>query len=298
MYRYVPVFVIAAMVAPWQVSAQLLVDVQPIVASSEGSVGQRLTFAQAPDEAAVQEPKPPAAVGEASAKPTRGFFAALGHNLVDDVKHIPRRNSAYWLAGGTALALAVHPQDGEINRHFLGSDTADAFFAPGKFIGNTAVVLGASFGTYFAGRTMAKPRLQHLGMDEIEGVILAEGISEGAKQIFRRDRPTNPDGTQASGGYSLPSGHATVTFTAATILQQHLGYKAGIPTYLIASYVAMSRLHDNRHYASDVIAGATTGIIIGRSVTYHGRNFWGQALSVVPLRGGMAVIWTKPHHVG
>ena len=60
----------------------------------------------------------------------------------------------------------------------------------------------------------------------------------------------------------------------------------------------MSRLHDNRHYASDVIAGATTGIIIGRSVTYHGRNFWGQALSVVPLRGGMAVIWTKPHHVG
>jgi len=65
-----------------------------------------------------------------------------------------------------------------------------------------------------------------------------------------------------------------VTFAAATVLQQHLGYKAGIPTYLIASYVAMSRLHDNRHYASDVVFGAALGVVIGRSVTWHGRNFY------------------------
>src|SRR5262245_8410944 len=51
--------------------------------------------------------------------------------------------------------------------------------------------------------------------------------------------------------------------TAATVLQQHLGYRAAIPTYLVASYVAMSRLHDNRHYASDVIFGAATGIMTG-----------------------------------
>jgi len=58
------------------------------------------------------------------------------------------------------------------------------------------------------------------------------------------------------------------------VLQQHLGYKAAIPTYLIATYVAMSRLHDNVPYASDVVMGAATGIIIGRSVTWHGRNFY------------------------
>jgi hypothetical protein len=39
--------------------------------------------------------------------------------------------------------------------------------------------------------------------------------------------------------------------------------------------VAISRLHDNRHFASDVAFGAATGIIIGRSVTWHGRNFYG-----------------------
>ena len=292
MHRYLRVLIVAVALSPTHAFAQSMVQAQPLVIPSESSGD--IAFAQAPIVLSEQQPNPPAAVGEEGTKPTRGFFSALGHNLVDDVKHLPRRNSAYWLAGGTALALAVHPQDGKINRHFLGSDTADAFFAPGKFIGNTGVILGASFGTYLAGRSMSMPRLQHLGMDEIEGAILAEGISEGAKQIFRRDRPFNPDGTQATGGYSLPSGHATLTFTAATILQQHLGYKAGIPTYLIASYVAMSRLHDNRHYASDVIAGAATGIIIGRSVTYHGRNFWGQAFSVAPIRGGFALVWTKP----
>lgn len=221
-------------------------------------------------------------------KPTRGFVSALGHNLVDDLKHIPRRNTAYWLAGGTALAFAVHPEDGKINRRLLGNSTADAIFKPGKYIGNGAVVVGASMATYVAGRAMKMPRLQHLGMDEIEGAILSQAISAAAKLTFRRERPLHPDGKQAA-GYSLPSGHATLTFTAATILQQHLGYKAAIPTYLLASYVAMSRLHDNNHYASDVIAGAATGIIIGRSVTYHGRNFWGGPM-FVPGGAGIQMV--------
>jgi len=237
---------------------------------------------------AADDQKPPAAVGEAEAKPTRGFVSALGHNLLDDVKHIPRRNSLYWLAGGTALAFAVHPEDGKVNRRLVGNSTADALFKPGKYMGNGAVVVGGSAATYMAGRWLKMPRLQHLGMDEIEGAILSQAISEAAKLAFRRDRPIHLDGKQAS-GYSLPSGHATLTFTAATILQQHLGYKAGIPTYLIASYVAMSRLHDNNHYASDVVAGAATGIIIGRSVTYHGRNFWGGPM-FVPGGAGVQLV--------
>ena len=56
----------------------------------------------------------------APSKPTRGFFSALVHNLGDDVKHIPRKDSVYWLAGGSALALTMHPEDRTINRRLLG----------------------------------------------------------------------------------------------------------------------------------------------------------------------------------
>ncbi len=237
------------------------------------------------------EEKPPAAVGEQGHKETRGFFGALFHNLGDDVKHMPRRNSVYWLAGGAAAAAAIHSEDGKINRKLIGNTKMDQVFKPGKYLGNTAVVLGAAGTTYLIGQHTGASRLQHLGMDLIEGTILGEGTAELAKLAIRRDRPINPDGRQST-GYSMPSGHATVTFATATILQQHLGYKAAIPTYLIASYVAMSRLHDNRHYASDVVMGAATGIIVGRSVTYHGRNFWGGPVAVP---GGMALMFSHTY---
>jgi len=250
---------------------------------------QALPVAAQTSQTPPPDDKPPAAVGEAGVKPTRGFLSALGHNLGDDLKHLPRRNSVYWIAGGAAVAAAVHPEDGKINRRLLGNPTADKFFKPGKYIGNTAVVVGASSLTYFLGRTMDRPRLQHLGMDELEAAILGEGLAEIAKLGVRRDRPNNPDGRQSK-GYSMPSGHATVTFAAATVLQQHLGYKAAIPTYLVASYVAISRLHDNRHYASDVAMGAALGVVVGRTVTYHGRNFWGGPV-IIP--GGVEFVFAK-----
>ena len=245
------------------------------------------SFAQDPQKPPQDPQKPPAAAGEEPTKPTRSFGSALVHNLGDDLKHLPRLNTVYFLAGGGALAAAVHPADDDINRHFIGSGT-ETFFRPGKYIGNTAVILAAGTTTYVIGRVKKNRRLQHLGMDELEGQIMAGALVIGLKESVRRERPLRSDGTRAT-GFSFPSGHATSTFTAATILQQHLGYKAGIPTYLIASYVAMSRLHDNNHYASDVVAGAATGIIIGRSVTYHGRNFWGGPM-FVPGGAGVQLV--------
>jgi membrane-associated phospholipid phosphatase len=233
---------------------------------------------------------PPAAVGEESKKPTRGFLSSLVHNLGDDVVHMPRRNSVYWLGGGGALALAIHPADNRINAHLVNR-SSDALWTPGHVIGSTPVVLGSSAAVYILGRKTAKPRLQHLGMDEIEASLLAEGITEGMKVAIRRQRPQQIDGNQSS-TYSFPSGHAMMTFATATVLQQHLGYRAGIPTYLVASYVAMSRLHDNRHYASDVAFGAAMGVVIGRSVTFHGRNFYGSPM-LLPGGGGIQLAFVK-----
>jgi hypothetical protein len=227
------------------------------------------------------------AEGEAQAKETRSFFPALFRNLGEDLKHIPRRNSLYWLAGGGALALATHPYDDDINNYFLRSNSSDAFFAPGKYIGSLPVILGAGITTWAIGAHGDKPRARHLGMDIIEASLLSEGIVELTKVAVRRQRPFDESGNQAA-GYSFPSGHATMTFAAATVLQQHLGWKAAVPTYLVASYVAMSRLYDNRHWASDVVFGAATGIIIGRSVTWHGRHFYASP-TLLPRGIGIAV---------
>jgi membrane-associated phospholipid phosphatase len=171
----------------------------------------------------------------------------------------------------------------------VSSGSADKLFLPGHIIGNTAVILGASAGIYVFGRLQKEHRVQHLGMDLIEASILSEGMVEGMKLIVRRPRPIEVGGGTQSPTYSFPSGHAAITFAAATVLQQHLGYKAAIPTYLLATYVAMSRLHDNRHYASDVVFGAATGIVVGRSVTWHGRNFYASPM-LVPGGAGIQLM--------
>jgi len=249
---------------------------------------------QKPPDQRPPEQKPPAAVGEEGEKPTRGFVKSLIFNLGDDVKHMPRKNSLYWLAGGSVGALAIHPADKSINQHLATSDSAQAFFAPGAIIGQGYVILPAAAATYVYGRATHSSRVQHLGMDEIEAGLLSLGIVEAIKVSVRRPRPTPlPGQTTSATGFSFPSGHATLTFAAATVLQQHLGYRAGIPTYLIASYVAMSRLTDNVHWASDVAFGTGLGIMIGRSVTWHGRNFYGWNVTPMPMllpRGGGVIV--------
>jgi hypothetical protein len=222
-------------------------------------------------------------------KRTRSFPDALYHNLIDDVKHLPRRNSLYFLAGGGAAALAIHPWDRQINAHLEGSGLVGNFYAPGKYVGATEVQISAGFVTYLVGRMHHQPRAEHIGMDMLEAQILAEVIVEATKEIVQRPRPTNPDGTPTTSGYSFPSGHAAVTFATATVFQQHFGWRWAVPTYLVATYVASSRLHDNVHFASDVVMGAATGIIIGRSVTWHGRNDFRIAMVGIPGGFGGAI---------
>lgn len=242
---------------------------------------------QAPSTPPPQGQGQKVAAAEEPAKPTRSFFPALFHNLGDDIKHIPRKNSVYWLAAGTAASLAVHPADDYINNHLSTSDSAKSFFKAGKYIGSFPVLIGTSAATYLVGRGRSSRRGQHLGMDLIESTLLAEGMTELIKVAVRRERPIRDDGTQAA-GYAFPSGHAAGTFAAATVLQQHLGWKWAVPTYLTACYVAMSRIAEDRHWASDVVAGATEGIIVGRSVTWHGRNFYASPM-LLPKGAGIMV---------
>jgi len=87
---------------------------------------------------------------------------------------------------------------------------------------------------------------------------------------------------------AFPSGHAASAFAAAAVLERHLGYRASWPALAAATYVATSRLVDNRHFLSDVMFGASVGTVAGWTVVgRHGRNSY--ALLPYPVRGGAMV---------
>jgi hypothetical protein len=79
-----------------------------------------------------------------------------------------------------------------------------------------------------------------------------------------------------------------VTFATASVLERHLGYRGAWPTFAIAAYVAASRLHDDRHFLSDVLFGGALGMATGWTVVgRHGRS--GYALMPAPVPGGAMV---------
>lgn len=216
-------------------------------------------------------------------------MGALVKDLVQDVKHLPSKENVLWTVTGGALALAVHPLDDNVQRGLGDNDTAATIFKPGAVVGQFGTLLGAGAATYLTGRFSDKPRVSHLGMDLIQALLISQGLSQGIKFAARRERP---DGTTRN---SFPSGHSSGTFAFATALERHLGWKGAVPAYAIASYVAASRLPANRHWFSDVVFGSAVGIIAGRTVTRHGRDF---PLTISSRPGGVAVTYSRNFQPG
>jgi len=227
--------------------------------------------------------------GEAKEPPTpphTGVRALFG-NLVEDVKHLPEMQNVYIAGTGGALALAVHPVDQTFNQRLMStSDAVNAFFAPGKYLGDTSVQVAFSVGAYAVGRLRDQPKVAHLGMDLVQAQLMSELLVEPLKFATQRERPDGSDHR------SFPSGHASVTFATATVIERHLGWRKSVLGYAIATYVAMSRMHDNRHYLSDVVFGAAVGTIAGRTVVHHQADYWAFTPMAVP-GGGVALMVTR-----
>jgi membrane-associated phospholipid phosphatase len=76
----------------------------------------------------------------------------------------------------------------------------------------------------------------------------------GLKQVVDKERP-NGHGSDA-----FPSGHASLAFEGAAFIHRRYGIKQAWPAYLLATYVAWTRVDANEHDSADVLGGAAIGI--------------------------------------
>jgi membrane-associated phospholipid phosphatase len=227
--------------------------------------------------AAAQEPLTPTDP-ESPTNPRRPVWAVF-KDIGRDFSHLATLDTARVLTLGGFVAAVAHPLDNDVNGRMVGDAWVEDAFAPGKFIGYGLVQGGVAVATYAWGKKTRAPKVVHVGVDLLRAQILTAGLTYGVKAAVRRQRPDTT-------GYSFPSGHASVTFASATVLQRHFGWKGAL-AYSVSAYVAASRLHENRHYLSDVIFGAALGTVAGRTVTRHGRDTW--SVAAAPTRGGMYV---------
>lgn len=81
------------------------------------------------------------------------------------------------------------------------------------------------------------------------------GTTTLLKVAIDKPRPGN------TGGHSFPSGHTSAAFQGAAFIHKRYGWEYGIPAYIAAGYVGWSRVEAQKHYWSDVAAGAAIGIL-------------------------------------
>jgi membrane-associated phospholipid phosphatase len=212
-------------------------------------------------------------------------LSRLFKETLTDFRQLPSRDTFIWLTIGAVAAFAGHPADGRVTSILSASQPLHETLETGAVVGGIPFQLGAAFATYALGRATDSPRVASVGADLFRAQLMAQATTHAIKYSVRRMRP---DSTR----FSFPSGHASVTFASATVLQRRFGWKAGIPAYAVASYVAASRVQMKRHYLSDVAFGAALGIVAGRTVTIgRGNARFALAPMGSPGGGGVAFNW-------
>jgi membrane-associated phospholipid phosphatase len=198
-----------------------------------------------------------------------------------DLGYLVSQRDFYYTLGGIGLAPRAfrgpfQREDPEITEEWGGSHSASRFFGAGSSMGSAIFPIAASASLIAIGRLGHATGVQQFGSDLFR-VQAVTGLFTGIMKVaINRTRPNG-------GPYSYPSGHTSTAFATAAVIESHFGPRWGIPAFLAASYVGLSRLQQDKHYISDVAAGAILGSYIGfRLSGWHRQE---SMLSVSPTYG-------------
>ena len=216
------------------------------------------------------------------------------------------------LAGLFAVGtIAMFPVDRTIAANLKGSSlqnnsfvkhTADAFRVTA--VPGSAVIGG---GLYVVGRATHSARLADLGLHGTEALLVGQAIGSLIKGTVGRARPyqvadSNAHDFEFLRGFrkgndysSLPSGHTIAAFAAAAAVTAetskwwpHSGAYIGTLLYGGATMVALERLYNDKHWASDVVLAAGIGTFSGLKIVKYNHEHPNNRVDRVLLSGSIA----------
>jgi membrane-associated phospholipid phosphatase len=158
------------------------------------------------------------------------------------------------------------------------SPTSDRWARAFRNGGQPEVVFGVPGAMLAAGLISGRPGLERAGGRVLASVLLAGVLTGGTKEVTGRARPFETHDQYLfrpfSGKDAFPSGHATMAFALATSLGAEIHNRAvSALLYAGATGTAWSRLNDQRHWLSDVLAGAAVGLTSAKLIEGQWRVF-------------------------
>ncbi|WKW13582.1 phosphatase PAP2 family protein [Pseudogemmatithrix spongiicola] len=200
-------------------------------------------------------------------------------------------------AGGLAYFADQSARDAVRGSGPQGSAVLDGIAGFGNPYGSPGV-MALSAALYGGGLLAKRPVIAASGFRGLEAIGVSGLVTATIKGLAGRKRPEiSPDdpasfawlrGMREGGDYqSVPSGHATAAFAFATAVHLEVRRRApqharlvGILVYSGAVATAYGRMHDDRHWLSDVVTGAGIG-----SVTAAAIHRWHATRAADPIDG-------------
>ncbi|NVK03967.1 MAG: phosphatase PAP2 family protein [Flavobacteriia bacterium] len=206
----------------------------------------------------------------------------------------------WWTAGAiVSTGLVLYAQDEEIRNAFQSVRTEQTEWFSANIaepIGSGLYSLGGSAVLYGVGYFTDDERLQRTSAQAVKAFVLTGGATVVLKQMTHRVRPyeiPRSDLWYGPTGISpdydaFPSGHTSTAFAVASVYAHSYSDRpwVGVTAYSLASLTALSRIHDDRHWASDVFFGAALGWYVGRAIVQNDSR-----LTVLPVGSGLVVQW-------
>lgn len=190
--------------------------------------------------------------------------------IVRATKPILRRGEVLVTLAATGLAMAF---DQPIRNRI--HDPKDSFGRAvsdfGNAFGNTLYVYPGLLASSILGKAIGSRGLYGVSSRALKSTLLAGAGTVILKSLVGRERPA------ADNAYrfhpfrfkdnSFPSGHTAVAFALATSFAREIrGTWDDVALYSLATLTAYSRMHDDRHWMSDVVFGAGVGILSTRFI--------------------------------
>jgi membrane-associated phospholipid phosphatase len=211
-------------------------------------------------------------------------LAHFPDKILSDLPHALEGSNPWILLSGGTLAAA----DGFLlDPHNPWPAPLQSWGTPelwnfGNFYGEGWVEGFGSVGCWAWGGFSGDPRLAQFGRDASESLLMATVLVTGLKYAFPRERP---DG---SNDLSFPSGHTITAFSVAPVIARYGGDELGIPAYVLAAITGLARVEGDHHYLSDVLVGATLGVVLGNMVVDETKN---PSISLGPARVSATLVF-------
>jgi len=177
---------------------------------------------------------------------------------------------------GLGVGTLAMTLDSKVSRHFYKQN--NGFSRSVADIGNQfgrewqlPIILGSGVYGYFADDA----KMQRFFLYSSGSGLITQLITDEVKKMGGRLRPVQADNFNSGqfnnkAGKSFFSGHTSAAFSLATSFAEVYGENPYLKygAYGLASLTAYARVHDQKHWLSDTIVGATMGYAITKAYIY------------------------------